>query len=591
MPRSSAGASSSKRQGLHHHHSNGLVAPVKRPSRSGSTSNGSTVSATAAPNASSSQQVAGAANQFQPTTTNGGVANGYTNGWDGKAFGRRYSDGLESDLSESFQNGMNGTVTAEHRQIDINPSGKTTIMTGGVPSTVLSSFPLLDTITLLIIFLQLPSTILTIIHFLFASLTFVPPSTTLLSASTTSSLPSITNLLLQGSNGAPSLLTIIFADILVALLSMFLWPSARMFLIDFAQAVIAISMGAGHASGGTLRNVVVCAGVMGGVKVVQGRFKLSDAWDGIQPNSESFIGVSSSGMAGRIGSSAGWIRSAIAVHIVAQGVMRATRRWLIRRPDTTDASAPGPTCSKDSTISSGKQKDKDPEAAAGALPQPLERENSTAGTTSGRRKKKNQIQHIRENQPLWATMASAIVHIAKEVEQSQISSEASNPNPVETGALSNDSGLSSGEDVRVWITRIGSTDIGFSASFFGARMGRDDMYGMNGGVVVNGVDGSGKDGTFPLFVRVNGIVWPQTDIYKTTRARDIDGENGEAMGVAEDEWTIEITGLTGATEYDFEFVKKEGLEVIYKTSACTMPAQGMYSISGYHSRCTLLTLY
>jgi hypothetical protein len=574
MPRSSAGASSSKRQGLHHHHSNGLVPPVKRPSRSGSTSNGSVVSTTASPNPSPSQQVAAAANQFQPATANGGVTNGYANGWDGKAPGRRYSDGLESDLSEGFQNSVNGAGTAEHRQIDINPSGKTTVMTSRVPSTVLSSFPLLDTITLLIIFLQLPSTVLTIIHFLFASLTFVPPSTTLLSASTTSSLPSLTNLLLQGSNGAPSLLTIIFADILVALLSMFLWPSARVFLIDFAQAVIAISMGAGHAtqSGGTLRNAVVCAGVMGGVKVVQGRFKLSDAWDGIQPHSESFLGGPSSELVGRIGSSAGWIRSAIAIHIVAQGVMRATRRWLIGRPDTTDASTPNLTNSKE-PLPLGKQKDKDPEAAAGALSQPLERESSTAGTSGGRRKKKNQIQHIRDNQPLWATMASAIVHIAKEVEQSQISSEASISNPIETGAT-NDSALSNGEDVRVWITKIGSTDIGFSASFFGAKSGGEEMYGMNG-VVTNGTDGSGKDGTFPLFVRVNGIVWPQTDIYKATGSGDIDGENGEAMGVAEDEWTIDITGLTGATEYDFEFVKK-GLQVVYKTSACTIPAaQGM----------------
>lgn len=591
MPRSSAGTSSSKRQGPHHHYSNGPVLPVKRPSRSGSTSNGSVAAAAAGSNSSPSQQTATATNQFQPAETNGGLTNGYTNGWDGKTPGKRYSDGPEGDLIDGFPNGVNGAVAAEHRQIDINPSGKaTTIMTGGVPSTVLSSFPLLDTITLLIIFLQLPSTVLTIIHFLFASLTFVPPSTTLLSASTASSLPSLTNLLLQGSNGAPSLLTIIFADILVALLSMFLWPSARVFLIDFAQAVIAISLGAGHASqsGGALRNAVVCAGVMGGVKVVQGRFQLSDAWDGLQPHTDSILGGSSSGMASRIGSSAGWIRSAIAIHIVAQGVMRATRRWLIRRPDTTDASASGPANSKDTSPPSGKQKDKDPEAAVGALSQPLERENSTAGM-GGKRKKKNQIQHIRDNQPLWATMASAIVHIAKEVEQSQISSEATIPNPIETGSLSNDSALPSGEDVRVWITRIGSTDIGFSASFFGARIGGSDLFGMNEGVMVNGTDGSGKDGSFPLFVRVNGIVWPQTDIYKAGKARDVDGENGEAMGVAEDEWTIEITGLTGATEYDFEFVKK-GLQVVYRTSACTVPAQGMYMVSGCYFKKTVLTL-
>ena len=66
-----------------------------------------------------------------------------------------------------------------------------------------------------IIFLQIPSTILTVIHFLFFVQTFVPLSTIIFGISTTTSLLSFTNLLLQGSDGSPSLLTIMFADCIV----------------------------------------------------------------------------------------------------------------------------------------------------------------------------------------------------------------------------------------------------------------------------------------------------------------------------------------------------------------------------------------
>jgi len=567
MPRGPPSGLFQKRQNHHNE--------MKRPSHSGSASSGSTVSAVTAPTLAQqtpNQQIP-ADSQFQSVNADRSCVN-YANGWDGNQDGRSY-DGSGEDLGEAFASGTDGTVAAEHSKINFDSSGKIA-MTGGMSSTVLPSFPLLDTIMLLILFLQLPPTVLTIIHFLFASLTFVPPSTTLLSASTTSSLPSITNLLLQGSNGAPSLLTIIFADILVALLSMFLWPSARIFLIDFAQAVIAISLGAGYSdqSGGTLRNAAVCASVMGGVKVVQARFGLADAWDGVTPTPVAlYNGEAIGSSAGRM-SSAGWIRSAIAIHIVAQGVMRVTRRWLMRS-DSGDSSAPGSSSgAKDTSLASGKQKDKDPEAAAGALAQPMERQNSTG---NGKRKKKNQIQNIRNNQPLWATVASAMVHVAKVVEQSKISSAASNPNALETGTVSNES-TSGGEDVRVWITRIGSTDIEFGAGFLGARIDGEVGYEMHGAALTNGVDGSGKDGTFPLFVRVNGIVWPQTVISKYIRGGDGDRENGVITGDVEEEWIIDITGLTGATEYDFEFVKKGG-KIVYQASACTMPAQGMF-----HSR-------
>jgi hypothetical protein len=494
-------------------------------------------------NQPSTQEPPAATAQFHPAV-NGNANSDITNGWHAKGPAQRFYDCLGDDV-ENYE-GVSSAIS-EHK-IDLNPCGKGTL--DALPSTVLTSFPLLDTITLLIIFLQIPSTILTVIHFLFFLQTFVPPSTTIFSISTTTSLPSFTNLLLQGSNGSPSLLTIMFADCIVASVSLVLWPAAWNFLVDFAQAIIAVFLGAGNSNGGSLRNMAMCAGVMGGVKTVQGRFRLSDAWDSIQPSREH---TTSQIFLGRV-ENAGWIRTFFAIHIVAQAAMKATRRWLIRRPDSGE----GVSVSLPNHVKDGlsKQKDKDPEAAAGASPQPtLERENSVGG---GKRKKKNQAQNIRSNQPLWATVASAIIHVAKEVERSRLSSEASITNVGVGGSALSESTPRS-EDSRIWITRIGSTEIGFIAGFSGMK-GEDEY------VASGGIDATGRDSSFPFFVRVNGIVWPQTHIYPLTPGSEVESDDGEQ------EWAVDVTGLTGSTEYDFDFVKRDG-GVFYSTSACTLPAQ------------------
>ena len=68
-----------------------------------------------------------------------------------------------------------------------------------VPATILTSCPLRDVLAILIILLQLPPTVLTVVQFLFATLTFVPPQAgTPLSA--LSAFPSFTDIF-QGSGG------------------------------------------------------------------------------------------------------------------------------------------------------------------------------------------------------------------------------------------------------------------------------------------------------------------------------------------------------------------------------------------------------
>ncbi|KAF8422402.1 hypothetical protein EV426DRAFT_575094 [Tirmania nivea] len=408
-------------------------------------------------------------------------------------------------------------------------------------------------------------------------MTFVPPSTTLLSASTASSLPSFTTLLLQGSAGSPSILTVIVADILVAIISIFLWPSARTLLIDFAQAVMAISLGAGNTgqTGGTLKNAAVCAGVISGVKVIRNSYELSDQWS-VSPHPLSHDHLTSP-VIGFSGISTSWVRNALAVHIVAQGAMRALRGWLIHRPglgssDSVASNTAATVSAKEGTSITGKQKDKDPESgAAVSTAPPL---SPLGSGLEGGRKKKKQNSIVRSRQPLWAALASTVVHIAKEVEQSQAVSEATSP---EDEAISGPSEHKAHVlEGRVWVTNIGSTEANFGAGHFPCMSVEEG--GVNGyGDLGHSENGSGKGVFVPFFVRVNGIAWPQTDIYKLEKEGDV--ESADAMDRKDEVWAIDITGLTPATEYDFEFVKSKGGQAFYQTSACTMPAQVTSSVT------------
>lgn len=110
-------------------------------------------------------------------------------------------------------------------------------------TTILSSCPLRDVIAILIILLQLGPTTLTIVHFLFSALTFVPSG----SPTSLSTLPSLSDMF-QGSGGSPSLSLIVFVDIFILVIWLLLWVPLQNFILDLAQAVIAISLG-GAAAG------------------------------------------------------------------------------------------------------------------------------------------------------------------------------------------------------------------------------------------------------------------------------------------------------------------------------------------------------
>ncbi|KAK6355275.1 hypothetical protein TWF696_004388 [Orbilia brochopaga] len=412
-----------------------------------------------------------------------------------------------------------GSTTPQKRMIDLDNPVPSVSASDGYYKTILSSWPLIDSLTLLIILLQLPTTLFTLVHLLFASLSFVPHNLTLLGpnpAPPTFNYGAISNYIFQGQQGGPSVLTIIISDVIMAIVSMLLWPSARTFLVDLAQAVIALTLGAGSSgpgNSGAMRNAAVCASVVGISQILRERSQIAQ-----------HLGIPVSPAAGNelntltpSTQSPGTIRSALAVHIVAQGIMKAMRRWLTLR-DPADVVPNTP---------------KDPEAAC-----------PTTTTTTNTRKKGKIGGWVRAQQPLWASLANIIVHL-KEVEKLH-AANANDSKPALSDTVS-----ASGEP-KVWITRIGSTEIEFGSNYHAPNTFAED---------------ESVDKRFPFIVELNGIKWPQTTISKASGGGVEDSTISRTRD--EEEWTAEISGLTPTTVYDISFIRRTTGEIIYSASVGT----------------------
>ncbi|KAL1620335.1 hypothetical protein SLS54_006119 [Diplodia seriata] len=193
--------------------------------------------------------------------------------------------------------------------------------------TIISSCPVWDVVAILIILLQLPSTVLTVIHLLFATLTFVPPSST----ASLSSLPSFSEVF-KGSQGMPSLGTIVLCDLFALIIWGFLPMFAQGVAFDLAQAVIAISLGGAAAGkGGVSQSVLVCGGIIFFSHAYRHRtirtyvlrylhFVLSrGGFDIFTPPSSDSIYPESAHV------SHGWPRSVLGLHILSQGILRLGR--------------------------------------------------------------------------------------------------------------------------------------------------------------------------------------------------------------------------------------------------------------------------
>ncbi|KAF8848479.1 hypothetical protein BDZ45DRAFT_560387, partial [Acephala macrosclerotiorum] len=546
MPR---GPTTSKRQqGAANHrdtrHENGLVGPGKRIQKQ--KSNGHLNGHAKSPDSNSSTPPLPGT---PPPTTNGyarhSIPGDHTT--DPKMVGealRRSSVSASSDSSafDIYQNPSGSAATMEnHRQIDVSAVKNPSVHRDSINLilTVLQSCPLRDTLAILIVLLQIPPTFLSIVHLLFATLTFVPPST-----SAQSSL-SYTDIL-QGTLGTPSVGTIFLIDMVVLLVWLFLWSPLQDIALDLAQTVIALTLGGGTSGkeAGT-KNVLWCFGVIwvshivrngnvkqGGLRAIIGsNLGSPDPDDPLEPS--SLNGNKRHGL----------IRSILAIHILTQGVVRYIRDWYVRRErrDHTasigDPEAGKPTADvSDSTMTAGAETDTSSSLALG-----------TAATL---KKKKKHSAQVRIRQPLWAALASTKIVMVKEYETSHTAAESAGTNATDMNNLGN--APFNAEADRIWITYVGSDEVYFSTSFFPIHTPQPAEERRSEGV----------DRTKPFYVRVNRTIWQPTRI---NVINDPASPSGQEM-----RWNGEIFGLAPTSNYQCDFHSSVDDSVIFSTSVRTL---------------------
>ncbi|KAL7775414.1 hypothetical protein CFE70_009257 [Pyrenophora teres f. teres 0-1] len=457
------------------------------------------------------------------------------------------------DNASNASNGPFDPMPSALRRADTNASKPASLSMASmlaVPATILTSCPLRDVLAILIILLQLPPTVLTVVQFLFATLTFVPPQAgTPLSA--LSAFPSFTDIF-QGSGGTPSLFTTIIADTVILLIWLLLWVPAQNFFLDLAQAVIAIALGGAAAGKKGTTNSIIQASPATYCTIPLDRAR--PGRPGVSDEPAEFANLF-----GKLLNPHGWPRSLLGIHILAQGVVRIIRRSLSRREHTT--------------LPTGKKTD--PESGV------LQRSNSTnleptadvpnSSSTDGRppgpspathahkdkastfRRKRKQATHVRSQQPFWAALASTKVTVLKEMESSRVANDADEANAKDANHIGN--AVYRSEDDRVWISEVGFSDISFRVSLSGAAEVQEEDEG-------SAHIASGIDKSKPFYIRVNGADWSSTRI-RQSEPVGLQGQEGTGY------WMGEIFGLTALSNYYCEFVRIVDNEVFYSASLIT----------------------
>jgi hypothetical protein len=454
----------------------------------------------------------------------------------------------ESSSTDSLAVPLAHSIPEEtHRRIDVNDAKNTNVHRDPGPLdlaiTVLRSCPLADTIAILIILMQASPAVLATIYMLFTVLTFVPPVTT-------SSGLSITEIF-DGSQGTPSLWTLIWMDGIMLLIWLFLWAPMQQFILDLAQVVISFTLGGGGTSRqGTTPNIVLCVGIVGVSHWLQ-------KWNGMSRLSTvlgsnrflSYDAEPSIRMFDKKGPY-GWVRSVLAIHILTQGLVRYIREWYLRRErrDQQSQALLDPESGKSVSFPAEGYSD------VALLAADSDAHLQTSASHLPSKKRRKQSAQVRIKQPLWAALASTKIVMVKEYELSHAASESAGSNATDIHNLGNAPFNTQPE--QIWICYVGCDEVCFNTSHF-PDVGDEDGPPED--------SKQGIDVSKPFYVRVNNAIWQPTRI--------IPIENPEEENYQGTRWTGDIYGLTPLSNYECEFVSTRTGEVLFSTSVRTVPAK------------------
>ncbi|KAJ5679560.1 hypothetical protein N7462_007804 [Penicillium macrosclerotiorum] len=557
MPRSSAAG----RKNQNNRHENGLIGPGKKVTKqkssghlNGSPGNGNAPgSGAAAPfdlsssrsnsdSAVTSPVVAGQAGDGSKVDGNvRGLVNGHSKGVEmacGQANGTTpHNGGMVGSASR------NGSAKRSGSNSSINPLQ--------LASTILKSCPMYDTIAILIFLLQLPPMVLTLVQFLFASLTFMPPS-----GAAAGSLSSNFDIF-QGPAGTPSLGTMIAMDGFCLLFwGLFMWTWAQNFAIDLAHVQVAITLGGGG-SGKNGGVNALCVGIVLLLHIVRSKgiqeFVMGHLVSAKLISPDLFSQYSNLLPAEfrrtESQTSPSWLRSLLAVHILAQAGTAMARRSMARNRSPTPQRS-GKRGDTEASAGSQGQADSALESAASLSSSLVGPDGQFVKDSKDRltsaKKRRRQANQVRSRQPFWAALASTKVTVMREYEHSRVLSKTARGLTMSEDDLQ---GVSL-DDGLVWITDVDSSTIKFAAGDLA-----DDAMSPSSCEA-----GRLDEDTEPFYVCVNGALWATATICRVS-----DSSKGPSIV----QWRGEISGLAPNCAYTCSFIRSDTDEEICAMSVKT----------------------
>jgi hypothetical protein len=451
------------------------------------------------------------------------------------------------------------------------PAGSTL----AIVSTILTYYPLRDAISILILLLSLPPTLVLIIQTLFASLTFVPPTAGI----SLSTLPNVKDMFSASSLGYPALATILLVDLIFYLCWLPVWKPMQSMFLDLSQTVIAVSLsGAASSSGGPTYPILTCSTVVCVVHVLRYKaihltaldylrsvlHRVDFGFDVNVPSAASSFLFSSPPQHGWLYTT---VRTMLGIHIVSQGVTTCIRRSLAsanERSSNTPSIArsdPEATAGVDSASRSYSADDlrHPPQTSNGdgrpPGPTPAHRESKVR--ESSNKKKRKQANQVRSQQPLWAAIASTKVTFVKEMEQRDAADdlkEAKTMDNETNDTYSNSATIHSTD--RIWTCEVRDTDIRFGVELTSQSASEDVKAASDISTISAGIDKSK-----PFFIRVNGAAWSSTRIISSTSKANSTGKW----------WEGEIFGLAPLSSYHCEVVGIGSQRILCSANLITLP--------------------
>lgn len=419
-------------------------------------------------------------------------------------------------------------------------------------TTVIAPLSPLDVVAILLVLMQLPYSVLAIIHICFAFLTFGSPPT----GWSLASIFSATDWL-QSHGGSPSIVTMLFVD-LVFLGLWCLLPIGKDFTLDLAQAVVAISLGGGTSGGSGRTQGVLCFGIVAlhhmlGQKLWNTRH-YTVAWFcgllNMATSNTTFGPWDPDDILDALDvcpdTDRSWPRTLLELHIVTQGIVRIIRRWFIRpsiqklaaRKGESDPAyiPPGsPAAPLSATYQDGGRNTSSDGRHPG--PSPAGREGGREKSVSIVKKKRKQATFVRSQQPFWAAIANTKVTVTKEIEQTQASQDLFEAGADGVGQLG--SSISRCVSCCVWITDVNDTEIRFTALCLDRNIEAEGRAQLSESAEAEQTD---VNVSTSIIVLINGAEWASTAVVPNG-SRD-----GDTLLKGK------IFGLTSLTNYLVQFV-------------------------------------